>query len=91
MFKQLAEGILLKDHLDRCASALERIATALEQHLPPVIAEEFPKLEARDYKPASDSATLIEDAYRIIEQKEGPMDAEKEARVRAFLKSQFNL
>lgn len=91
MLDKIAAGLLTKDQLDRCASALERIAQALEQHLPPIIAEELPKLQEADYRPASDMATLIEESYRLIEQKEGPFDEEKAARVRAFLLSQFNL
>ena len=81
----------MKDGLDRCATALERIAAALEQHLPPVQPEEVPKLQEEDYKPASDKASFEEQTYKIIEEAEGPFDAEKEQRVRAFIRSQYNL
>lgn len=91
MFKQIVQGVALKDSIDRCADALEKIATALWQHLPPVTAEEMPKLEANDYQPATDRGSYEQEVFKLIELKEGPMDAEKEARVRAFIRSQYNL
>jgi len=50
-----------------------------------------PKLEENDYKPASDRGSYEQEVFKLIELKEGPMDAEKEARVRAFIRSQYNL
>jgi hypothetical protein len=91
MFKEIVQGVVLKDSIDRCATALERIAAALEQHLPPVPAEELPRLEAADYRPANNTDSLVQQIYKEIELAEGPMDAEKEARVRAFIRSQYNL
>lgn len=91
MLKQIVQGVALKDSVDRCADALERIAQALWQHLPPVTAEEVPKLDENDYKPASDRGSYEQEVFKLIELKEGPMDAEKEARVRAFIRSQYNL
>lgn len=89
--KGIMQALGTKDALDRCAAALERVAAALEQHLPPVQPEEVPKLQESDYQPASDASSFAEEAYRLIEQKEGPFDSEKEARVRAFIRSQYNL
>jgi hypothetical protein len=91
MWKQIRDGMLTKDALDRCAAALERVAAALEQHLPPVQPEEVPKLEENDYHPASDADSFVQQAYKVIEEAEGPFDQEKEARVRAFIRSQYNL
>lgn len=89
--KGIMQALGTRDALDRCAAALERVAAALEQHLPPIQPEEVPKLQEADYKPASDHSTFIEQTYKIIEEAEGPFDAEKEQRVRAFIKSQYNL
>lgn len=91
MIKEIVQGVALKDSVDRCADALERIAEALWQHLPPVQPEEVPMLRGQDYKPASDTDSFEQEVFKLIELKEGPMDTEKEARVRAFIRSQYNL
>jgi hypothetical protein len=91
MLKEIVGVVALKDGVDRMAAALERIAAALEQHLPPVPPEELPRLEEEDYRPANNTDSLVQQIYKEIELAEGPMDAEKEARVRAFIRSQYNL
>lgn len=91
MFKKLVEGVVLKDSLDRIATAMERVATALEQHLPPVEPEEVKKLEESDYRPASDIHSYEQQIFDLIAEREGPMDAAKEQRVREFIRSQYNL
>lgn len=91
MLKAIAATFLLKSELERIASALERCASALEQAVPPVILPVTPvkKLEATDYRPASDSAAVEQETIDYLTLAEGPMDPEKEARVRQFVREQL--
>lgn len=78
--------------IDRAVFALERIADALDRAVPPIPIEELAehKLEERDYKPASNSSSYEQEIFDLIAQQEPEMNAEKEDRIRQFIKEQLD-